>query len=170
MKTENITTKNLVLAAMFAALVFCSIYFVSIPNGHGGFIHFGDAIIFLAASLLPFPLALPVAALGAGLFNLAAPGGIIWLPFTIIIKPLLTLCFTSCHRSLLCPRNLAAPFAAATINTVLYFFANAINFGGFAAATAALPGLLIQGVGSINVYFVMAYALDRLRLKEHVLR
>jgi len=137
------------------------------PNGVGGFIHFGDSLIFVSASLLPFPFSLFVAALGPGLFNLAAPGGAIWFPFTIAIKPLMALCFTWRGQSILGPvRNRVAPFLAAGINTVLYFIANMILFGGWEAGIAALPGLLIQGGGSIVFFFVIAVALDRLKIKR----
>ncbi|MCL2404272.1 MAG: TIGR04002 family protein [Defluviitaleaceae bacterium] len=158
---------TLVRSATFIAIIFLMIYFFRLPNGFGGFIHFGDSLIFVAAALLPFPFNLFVAALGPGLFNLAAEGGAIWFPFTIVIKPIMALCFTSRGDTILGPlRNRVAPFAAAGINTVLYFFANMILFGGFGGGVAALPGLLVQGVGSIVAYFVIAVALDRLKIKR----
>ena len=156
-----------VRSGMFAALIFLSIWFFRVPNGLGGFIHFGDSLIFVAATLLPLPYGLFVAALGPGLFNLAAEGGAIWFPFTIVIKPLMALCFTSYGDTILGPvRNRVAPFAAAGINTGLYFIANMILFDGWAAGVAALPGLAIQGMGSIVFFFVIGMALDRLRAKR----
>lgn len=163
-----VRTKRLVLAAVFAALVFISITFFHVPNGMGGFIHFGDAIIFTAAVILPFPYALPVAAIGAGMFNLVmAP---MWLPFTIVIKPIMTLCFTYKGSDILGnKRNLIAPFIAAGINTVLYFFANWILFDRY-GAIGAFPALIVQGVGSIIFYFIITYALDRLGLKGRLMK
>jgi uncharacterized repeat protein (TIGR04002 family) len=157
-------TKRLVLSSLFAALIFVSITFFHVPNGLGGVIHFGDALIFIAAVLLPFPYALPVAAVGAGMFNLLmAP---VWLPFTIVIKPLMTLCFTSEGNTVLGPvRNIIGPFAGLTINTFLYFCANWILFTHYTAVAAA-PALLIQGGGSIIFYFVIACALDRIGIKN----
>jgi len=153
------------MSAMFIALIFISIFFLSVPNGFGGVIHFGDSLIFVAATFLPFPFNILVAALGPGLFNLARVP--IWFPFTIVIKPIMALCFTNKCEKILAPvRNRIAPFVAATINTVLYFFANMFLFGGWAAGVAALPGLLIQGAGSIVFFFVFAAALDRLRIKK----
>ena len=190
METRNIqgrkkvskSTKALSASGMFAALIFVSIYFLAIPNGFGGFIHFGDALIFTSAALLPFPYGLMVAAVGPGLFNLAR-GAAMWLPFTVLIKPLMTLCFTSKYAKILgSKRNIAAPFAAATINTVLYFFANMVLFafgamspelghaGAWAAGVAALPGLAIQGVGSVVFFFIIARTLDRAGVKERLFR
>jgi len=156
----------LVLSAMFIAIIFISIFFFSIPNGFGGFIHFGDSLIFIAGALLPFPYNIIVAALGPGLFNLArAP---IWFPFTIVIKPFMALCFTREGETILFSgiRNRIAPFLAVGINTVLYFFANMILFGGWAGGVAALPGLLIQGGGSIIFFFLIAGALDGIKAKK----
>ena len=159
-------TRNIVFAAMFAALIFVSIQFFHMPNGFGGVIHFGDSLIFVAAALLPFPFGLVVAAVGAGLFNLVN-GLYFWLPFTVVIKPLMALCFTCEGDSILgSVRNRVAPFVAAGINTVLYFGANMILFGGWAAGVAALPGLLIQGGGSVVFFFVIAAALDRIGVKK----
>ena len=171
------TTKALSFSGMFAALIFVSILFLSVPNGLGGVIHFGDALIFTAAAVLPFPYALFVAAVGPGLFNLVRFP--IWLPFTVLIKPLMALMFTNKTNSILgCKRNIAAPFLAAGINTVLYFFANVILFsmgmlpaadmGAWAAGFAALPALVVQGVGSVVFFFLIARALDAVKFKERL--
>ena len=159
----------MVLSALFAALIFVSIIFFHVPNGLGGVIHFGDALIFIAAAILPFPYAIPVAAIGAGLFNLVVIP--IWLPFTVVIKPIMTLCFSSKKADTILgtTRNIIAPFAAAAINTVLYFAANWILFDQYTAYGAFLP-LLIQGAGSIVFYFIIAYALDRIKLKARLMK
>ena len=173
------TAKPLAFSGMFAALIFVSILFISIPNGFGGVIHFGDALIFTAAAVLPFPYGLIVAAVGPGLFNLVRVP--VWLPFTILIKPLMALCFTNKSTAILgTQRNVIAPFLAAGINTVLYFFANmalfslgmlpAAHIGAWAAGVAALPGLIIQGVGSIVFFFLIAKALDKARIKERLFK
>lgn len=158
-------TKTLVLSAVFIAVIFISITLLGVPNGLGGFIHFGDALIFIAAALLPKPFAMVVAALGPGLFNLVR--GPQWFIFTIIIKPIMTLCFNNKSPKILgCKQNIIAPFAAGLINTGLYFIANIILFGGVAAGIAAVPALLIQGAGSVAFYFIIAAALDKLKIKS----
>ena len=54
---------------------------------YGGYIHFGDAIIYLTATLLPAPYAIAAAAIGGGLADLlTAP---MWILPTIIIKMLI---------------------------------------------------------------------------------
>ena len=173
------SAKALACAGMFAALIFVSIFFLSVPNGLGGFIHFGDALIFTAAAVLPFPYGLVAAAVGPGLFNLAR--GPVWLPFTIVIKPLMAMCFSNKSYAILgSKRNVFAPFLAAGINTAFYFFANVILFslgmlpaqhiGAWAAGFAALPALFVQGVGSVVFFFLIAKALDRANIKERLFR
>ena len=157
-------TRHLILAALFAAMIFISIYFISVPNGFGGVIHFGDAIIFIAATILPLPYAMAAAAIGAGLFNLARVP--IWFPFTIVIKPILTLCFNAKGERILDGKqNMIAPFIAAVLNTILYFGANWLLFDRYAAVGAFIP-LLIQGAGSIVFYFIIAFALDKIGIKR----
>ena len=60
--------KNLTLSAMFAAVIMLMIlYLFHIPVGSsGGYVHFGDAFIYLAACFLPMPYACGAAAIGAG--------------------------------------------------------------------------------------------------------
>ena len=69
--TTSVTPSGRLLtsAAMFAAMItLTTAYLFHIPIGaNGGYIHFGDAFIYLAASLLPMPYACAAAAIGGGL-------------------------------------------------------------------------------------------------------
>ncbi|CDG01693.1 ECF transporter S component [Clostridium chauvoei] len=53
-------TKRIVLTALFAAIICITTAFIfHIPTGmNGGYIHIGDAFIYIAASLLPTPYAI----------------------------------------------------------------------------------------------------------------
>jgi uncharacterized membrane protein len=108
-----------------------------------------------------------VAAIGPGLFNLIRVP--IWLPFTIVIKPIMSLCFGSSsakHDTILgSKRNMVAPFAAGVINVGLYALANGIL--GL-DARAALPGLVIQSSGSVVFFFIIAAVLDKLKFKQRM--
>ena len=77
----------LVLSALFAAMITVMTAFLfHIPIGvNGGYLHFGDALIYLAASMLPTPYACIAAAVGAGLADIVS-GAPIWAPFTLVIK------------------------------------------------------------------------------------
>ena len=163
-------TRRLVLTSLFAALIFIAISFIHAPNPLGGIIHFGDAFIFLAAVILPFPYALPAAAIGAGMANLFL-GIPMWAPFTVVIKPLMTLCFSSRGNTIFATkRNLIAPFGAGLINLILYYIAAIILFGNWLAPLANIPGDLIQFAGSAALYFLISYAFDRMELKARLKR
>ena len=58
----------LVISALFAAAIaVMTAYLLHIPIPTGGYIHVGDALIYLAACLLPAPYAVGAAMVGAGL-------------------------------------------------------------------------------------------------------
>ena len=61
-------TSTMAAAGLFAAMItVMTAYICHIPYGaNGGYIHFGDALIYLAAVFLPRPYALAAAAIGGG--------------------------------------------------------------------------------------------------------
>lgn len=90
----NAATSKLVTAGLFAAMItIMTAYIFHIPYGaNGGYIHFGDALIYLGAVFLPRPYALAAAAIGGGMADiLTVPA---WAPATVIIKMLIVLPFT----------------------------------------------------------------------------
>ena len=100
--TENLSTKPtistasrqirlLTSTAIFAAMItLMTAYICHVPVGtNGGYVHFGDGLIYIAATLLPTPYALAAAAIGGGLADLlTAP---MWTIATIIIKMVITI-------------------------------------------------------------------------------
>ena len=69
MKATHTTTNSaarMTLTGLFAAMItLMTAYICHIPYGaNGGYIHFGDALIYIAAVLLPRPYALAAAAIG----------------------------------------------------------------------------------------------------------
>ena len=57
-------------ALFAAAITVMTAYMLHIPIPTGGYIHLGDALIYLAACLLPAPYAAAAAAIGAGMADL----------------------------------------------------------------------------------------------------
>lgn len=73
-------TSKITAAGLFAAMItIMTAYICHIPYGaNGGYIHFGDALIYLGAVFLPRPYALAAAAIGGGMADLlTAP---MWAP------------------------------------------------------------------------------------------
>ena len=102
----NSQVKKLTFTALMAAMItIFTAYICHIPVGqNGGYIHFGDSLIYIAACLLPWPYAMTAAAIGGGMADLlTAP---IWAPATIIIKALISIPFTSKSDKIMTVRNI----------------------------------------------------------------
>lgn len=157
--------------AIFAAMItLMTAYICHIPDGiNGGYIHFGDSLIYLAACLLPAPYALAAAAIGGGMADLlTAP---MWAPATVVIKMLITVPFTCKKDRIVTVHNVIATFFAFLISGVGYYIANAFFMGGFEAGIIAylLGGGLIQSGGSALVFIVAGLFLDKLGFKRKFL-
>lgn len=168
----NVKNKNILLTmtGLFAAMItLMTAYLFHIPYGaNGGYVHFGDGLIYLCAVLLPTPYAMAAAAIGGGLADLlTAP---MWAPATIMIKMLMVLFFTDKTPRIFCLRNLAAPAAAAVVSVGGYYLAEGILFGSFIAPFAAVFGNIIQALGSTIIFFIFALAFDRTGVKNKLRR
>lgn len=163
------TTKNLVLAALFAALTFVlTAYFFHVPVGvNGGYIHFGDSMIYLAASMLPLPYAMAAGAIGAGLSDLMS-GGVMWVVPTVIIKALMAAMFSAKQDKVLGKRNALALIPAALICLVGYYLAESIIMSNFLVGLPSAPLTLIQSAGSSALYVLLALAFDKANLKQKI--
>lgn len=166
--------KNIVLAGMLAAMVCVATTFLHIPIVGGGYVHLGDAIIYLAAALLPTPYAIAAASVGAGLADLlVAP---MWAPFTVVIKTVMALTFTAKKEKMLCRRNGWAVLIAGAVGVVGYYVAEVailwLSGGELAAvavaALAAIPFNALQEVAGGVAFLLLAAALDRMTLKKRL--
>lgn len=159
-------TIRLTMTGVFAAMItIMTAYICHIPYGaNGGYIHFGDALIYVAAVFLPRPYAMAAAAIGGGMADLlTAP---LWAPATIIIKMIITLPFTSREGRILCPRNIIAPFLAALLSATGYYLAQGILFGSFISVIASFAGSAVQSGGSAIIFLALAVALDKAHMKS----
>ena len=167
--------KNLILAGVMAAMI-CLATFLHITVGISGYIHLGDAVIYLAAALLPNPYAAAAAAVGAGLADvLVAP---VWAPFTVAIKAVMVFCFTAKKDRILCRRNLLAPWFAGLVciggyyvaETVILMLSGTLWQAAFIGAVAGIPFNTVQVVGCGIAYIALGAAWDRLNLKKRLQR
>ena len=166
---SDIKLRYITLAGLFAALIaLFTAYILHIPAGPNGYIHLGDALIYLAAALLPTPYAMVAGAIGGGLADLlTAP---MWAPATVIIKILIVIPFTSKHNKLLAKRNLIAPVIAMLITIIGYYFAELILYGKETAFLVSVTANSIQGLGSAAVFYILGAALDKAGIKTLIAR
>lgn len=164
-QTSASKLKYLTMTGLMAAMItVMTAYICHIPVGvNGGYIHFGDSLIYIAAALLPTPYALAAAAIGGGLADLfTAP---MWAPATIIIKMLITLPFSNKSAKIITARNVIAAAVAYLISGIGYFIAESILFGTETAFIASMSGSLIQSGGSAVFFVIFGLALDKVHIK-----
>lgn len=157
--------RYLTMTGFMAALItIMTAYICHIPVGmNGGYIHFGDSLIYLAAVVLPRPYALAAAAIGGGMADLlTAP---IWAPATIIIKMLIVLPFSNKSTKIVTPRNIFAAVLAYFISGLSYFLAEYILFGSWSVLLISMSQSLIQSGGSAVFFVILGHVLDEAHIK-----
>ncbi|MCL2531858.1 MAG: ECF transporter S component [Oscillospiraceae bacterium] len=167
---------HIALTAVLVAMTTVAIFFLRVDLGYG-IVHLGDAIILLAAVLLPTPYAMVVGGLGGGMANVLGAGGAIWAPATIIIKSLMTVPFSAKQPELVTPRNLAmlAPYSVITIVGYALYRWLLIGLGTFGAPdgvwVAVVPNLvgdIVQTVGSAVLFIALATVLEKTKFKQRI--
>ena len=161
-------TKKITITGIMAALItLMTAYIFHMPIGvNGGYVHFGDALIYLAAAVLPTPYAMAAAAIGGGLADLlTAP---MWAPTTIIIKMLIVLPFTSKSGKIITKRNIIATVIAYFISGFGYFIAEYLLFETWSVLLVSMGQSLIQSFGSAVVFIALGLALDKAQIKSRL--
>jgi uncharacterized membrane protein len=149
---EQNRTRNIALASILAALIFVVSAYTKIPIGLGsGYIHFGDAFIFVACFLLDTPYAVAAAAIGSAFADLAA-GAPEYIVATFVIKGAMALTARLIMKTgKSYGRNTAAFTAAALVMTAGYFayellFYSVLSGASFSVGlTVALSGIVPFG-------------------------
>ena len=171
--SENI--KYAAITAMFAALITVTTAYVKIPAPLG-YVHAGDSMIYLAASILPGPLGFAAAAIGGGLADLLA-GYPQWAIPTAIIKALNVLPFFLLNHFLKnspkLEKIISLPNLLMLIPTTIvtiggYFIANALLYNTTAAVAEIIPNLFQAGVGA-GLFIILGTSLDAVHFKSRVL-
>lgn len=167
MKSKHL--QYIVVAALLAALTaLTTAYVMHIPTGFGnGYIHLGDAVIFLAFSLLPRGYAVAAASVGGALADLLC-GAANWMLPTAIIKGVMGFAFTSKNSRIFGGRNAIAMVIGSVIGVVGYAIAGGLMYGSVAAGLTDVPFNMAQEAGSMVAYTLLAVALDRLDCKRRM--
>lgn len=163
----SVNTRLITLSAVFAAMTYALTAFLHIPTAKG-YIHIGDAVIFIAASLLPKPYAMASAAIGASLSD-ALSGYWIWVPATFVIKALTALAFTSKKPKMLCARNFTALIPALVLCVGGYgLYSGLVIYGSLPAGFIDAPANLFQTAASAAVYIALSATLDKSGIKKKI--
>ena len=152
--------KKLVFGAVFCAIIFALTAFLQIPS-QTGYIHIGDAAVFLVASLLPAPIAAVAAAVGAAGADLFS-GFTLWAPATFFIKGISAFFFSSKEEKIIKPRNILALIASCALCLGGYYLYEAFLTKSFLTPVASIAGNAMQCLFSAAIYLIAGLALDRI--------
>ncbi len=145
---------NLVLAAVFAALIYVATFVVQIPiPATGGYINLGDAFVLAGAIILGPVYGAAAAGIGSALADLLS-GYAVYAPATFIIKAGMAVCVALLFKALRDKTKLALPLAAVVGELIMvggYFVYESVILGYGLGAAAAIPANLIQGAAGAVV-------------------
>lgn len=163
-KLNPVKLRHLSYAGMFAALtaLLTAAFHIPVTNGY---IHCGDAVIYLSAALLPLPYSVGASAVGGMLADIISGYPVYALP-TFLIKGLLAAGFSLIGggSKLLGSRRFAGMGLCSVISVVGYWLTAVVLYGGWQAQFAAtVPGNLVQAGASAAVYTAAAFALEKTR-------
>lgn len=173
---QNISTRVIVLTALFAALTTVLTMTVKIPT-ITGYVHAGDSMIYLGACILPGPFGIIAGAIGGGLADLLS-GYPHWIIPSIIIKslnalPFVIACYIQKKRNkndrITNPLTFAAIVPASLVTIFGYFFAHVI-MKGWPAGFAGLPNECVQAVAAAIIFAALGFGLDGMKFKTKVLK
>lgn len=168
MKTQSTKkVQRLVFAALFTAIIVIATAYpnFTIAVGAGGYVHPGDAFIYLAACLLPAGYAMAAGALGGAMADLlVAP---VWAPYTFVVKALLSLCFSSRKSDrIVTARNALGTVPAAVVTVGGYYIAEVVMTKSFLVPVASMGFNAVQAGGSAVLFLAVGLALDRFSVKR----
>lgn len=166
MNKVNRKVLNMVYAAVFAAMIFALTRFIQIPvPGGAGYLHFGDAMIYIVASTLGGPWALLASALGAAIADLSSVA--VYAPISAIVKVLIALPFVFVNKKsekILTPLTICLTIPSGVITVLGYYLGDLIVNKAYAIAD--IPMNIVQAVGSAIIFAVISAAFDAAKLKK----
>ena len=152
--------KNITTSAVLAALFVVCTTMLHVPTAFG-YIHFGDAFLFLGAYLLPMPYACAVGALGGALADIFS-GFAMYAPASAIIKALMVLLISKKARPY-SPKNIAGLAYGLAVNVGGYYLVNSIFFGNFISALESVPTDALQSAVSAVLFIILAVCVKRIK-------
>lgn len=167
---KETTLRNLMFAAVFAALVCVATLVIHVPTPLG-YVNLGDGVALLAGWLLGPIYGFAAAGIGSALADLFL-GYITYVPGTFLIKGLIALIaallgagIAKKTRNTLVPSLLSSIVAEAEM-VLGYFVYEALPLGYGAGAAVSILTNAVQGVAGVAVFMLLAALLDRTHLRE----
>ena len=177
MKTKNDKTFQLVMTAMFIALTAVSILFIRVPIPFTqGYVHLGDAVIFLGILVLGWRYGAIAAGIGGAMGDLLG-GFAIWAPWTFAIKGLMAVIIglilsavigkRQVSHSRLLATEVICMVVAGAFETAAYFAAEGIMYGNWATAALGVPWNIGQFAIGMAVAVLINAALNKTPARKY---
>ncbi len=162
-------TANLVMTALMIGIIIVSIMFIRIPiPGTQGYVHLGDAMIFLSVLILGWKNGAMAAAIGGALGDIMG-GAPVWAPWTFVIKGVMAIILGMFLNAAIKKARLR--FAGIPVLELLgmvlagifmvvgYYVAEGVIVGNWVAPVIGIPWNVGQFVVGIIVAEILAAAL-----------
>jgi len=166
-KRKNL--RQIVLAGIFAALIFVVTYFIKFPLpaiSRGAYINLGDTMIYIVASLINPLYALFAAGFGSMLADVAYGGGI-YIPATLVIKGMMGFVAATIMKRGTFGAYIVACVSAGLIMVIGYGLFETVLYG-FEAAIASSVFNLIQFVGGLLAAMPFYVVLNRINRTDYL--
>lgn len=175
MQTNKHTTK-IVLAAMMMCVIMVAIMFIRIPIPFTqGYVHPGDAMIFLAVLVLGWKYGAAAAAFGAMLGDVMG-GFAAWAPWTFCIKGIMAIIMgliielairKERSRVFVMVIIIIGMVAAGSFMTAGYYAAEGIMYGNWVVAALGIPWNIGQFAVGMVLALILAEALCKTPARKH---
>ena len=167
----KITTKKLVLTALFMALTVVATMFIRIPLPLG-YVNLGDAFVLLSVFVLGPVYGTIAAGVGSGIADLL--GYITYAPGTLIIKTAMALVAYFIYKAIFkaTKKGLLAEIVGGVVGAIImafgYFFYETLFFSTAAAAIVNVPWNLLQGAVGVVISTIIMRILTVTKLLDNL--
>ena len=161
---DNNKTKNIVLAAMLAALCCVATMIIKVPSPLKGYLNLGDCVVLLSGFMLTPVYGFLAAGIGSALADIFS-GYIVYAPATFIIKGAMALvayygCKLLCNKIGTTPARILSGIVAEILMVLGYFVFEGFMYG-FVASLVNIPANAVQGVAGIILGVILAKIFDK---------
>lgn len=175
MKTSH--TFRIVMTALMMCLIMVAILFVRVPIPFTqGYVHLGDAMVFLSVLILGWKHGAIAAALGGMLGDLVG-GFVAWAPWTFGIKGIMALITglvisaflrrETVSRKRLITGELTGMLLAGIFMVAAYYFAEGIMYGSWVTPVLGIPWNIGQFAVGLLIAILISEALTRTPAKMY---
>lgn len=175
MQTNKHTTK-IVLTALMMCIIMVAIMFIKIPIPFTqGYVHPGDAMIFLAVLVLGWKYGAAAAALG-GMLGDVMGGFAAWAPWTFCIKGIMAIILgliieavmrKERSRGFMLAIMIVGMVIAGAFMTAGYYVAEGVMYGNWVAPVIGIPWNIGQFAVGMVLALILAEALCKTPAKKY---